>query len=188
MGRPRASRRERLRQKRFRDRNAPSRSVTQCNDGNAGSREIAHQAQIREIRVPPPPPPAEQPEGSGKRRPAPKPDGVSQEVWDDWCAHRRKKSSTVTATVVKGAAKEAEKAGMNLEAFLTAWVTNGTQGFKADWIYRDALGGQRKAGGPPPSLVNGRRIVHPERMPIPYDSPTGDCQCESCIKARGKPV
>lgn len=33
----------------------------------------------------------------------------------------------------------------------------------------------------------GQRIVHPDRMPVPYNSPAGDCFCAMCLKARTNP-
>ncbi len=41
--------------------------------------------------------------------------------------------------------------------------------------------------GVPVSLdASGVRIAHPERMPVPYNSPMGDCHCEACNAARSR--
>jgi hypothetical protein len=73
-----------------------------------------------------------------KRDPSPppvvRPDGVSEGVWVDWLALRRKKSAPVTATVLQGAEAEAAKAGMTLDAFLRVWCMRGSQGLQAEWL------------------------------------------------------
>ena len=59
------------------------------------------------------------------------PDGVSDFVWQDWLQLRKAKKAPVTQTVV---IKEAEKAGMTLNAFLTIWCARGSQGLQAEWL------------------------------------------------------
>ena len=66
--------------------------------------------------------------------PVPCPDGVDEAVWRDWLALRKAKHAPVTPTVLDGAAGEAAKAGMSLEAFLRIWCRRGTQGLEADWL------------------------------------------------------
>lgn len=63
-----------------------------------------------------------------------KPDGVHEQTWADWNAHRKAKRAPVTQTVLAEAGREAGLAGMSLDAFLRAWCASGYQGFKADWI------------------------------------------------------
>jgi len=63
-----------------------------------------------------------------------KPESVSQEVWDEYVSLRKQKRTTVTPLVIKGIEREAEKAGISLEAALTTCIERGWQGFKADWI------------------------------------------------------
>jgi hypothetical protein len=43
----------------------------------------------------------------------------------------------VTETVLKSARKEAEKAGITLNAFLTIWCARGSQGLEASWLKSD---------------------------------------------------
>ena len=62
------------------------------------------------------------------------PDGVSQEVWLEFVAHRKKKNARVSKFVVTGIQKEADKAGWTLEAALAETVVRGWQSFKADWV------------------------------------------------------
>lgn len=82
-----------------------------------------------------------------KRTPAlPKPDDVSEQVWQDWLALRAKKRAPVTATVVDGARAESVKAGMALDAFLRVWCLRGSQGLEASWL----LPAERQSARPPP--------------------------------------
>ena len=64
----------------------------------------------------------------------PRPDGVDEQVWLDWLALRREKRAAVTDTVLDGARREAQQAGITLEAFLREWCLRGTQGLKAAWL------------------------------------------------------
>lgn len=63
-----------------------------------------------------------------------KPDDVQDQVWSDWCALRKAKKATVTATVLSEARQEAAKAGLTLERFLSIWCARGSQGLQADWL------------------------------------------------------
>lgn len=66
-----------------------------------------------------------------------RPDDVDPDVWADWTALRAKKRTTVSATVVTEARKEAGKAGMTLEMFFRVWCLRGSQGLQADWLTKD---------------------------------------------------
>lgn len=63
-----------------------------------------------------------------------KPDDVDQQTWADWLSLRKAKKAPVTDTVVNGARREAETAGMALDAFLQVWCLRGSQGLQADWL------------------------------------------------------
>lgn len=63
-----------------------------------------------------------------------RPDGVSEQVWDDWMRLRKAKRAPVTQTVLDGAASEAGKAGLSIEDFLRVWCRRGSQGLEAAWI------------------------------------------------------
>jgi hypothetical protein len=69
-----------------------------------------------------------------------RPDDVPQQVWDDWCALRRRKRATVSETGVASMRAEAGKAGMQLAEAMTVQVANGWQGFRADWVAKAAAG------------------------------------------------
>jgi hypothetical protein len=68
---------------------------------------------------------------------APRPEDVSQQVWDDWVALRKRKGTTISETAVDGAREEAAKIGWTLQQFLIEWCTRGSQGLKAHWIKPD---------------------------------------------------
>lgn len=85
-----------------------------------------------------------------KRAPAlPRPEDVTEQTWADWLQLRKSKKAPVTGTVLAGARREAEKAGMPLEQFLQVWCTRGSQGLQADWLKPEErrLSGQQQAAG-----------------------------------------
>lgn len=60
--------------------------------------------------------------------------GVSKQVSDDWLKLRKKRRAEVTATALMRLEREAEKAGVSLQAALEICCQNGWQGFEASWI------------------------------------------------------
>lgn len=75
--------------------------------------------------------------------PPAKPSDVSDQVWQDWTAHRKGKGGKFTETALEGIRREAEKAGLTLEAALSEAMTRNWQSFRADW------GAGSKPGAPP---------------------------------------
>ena len=67
------------------------------------------------------------------------PDGVSQSVWDEFVAHRKRKKETVSKLVVAGIQKEADKAGWTLEDALSETVIRGWKSFKAIWVAKKSI-------------------------------------------------
>jgi hypothetical protein len=63
-----------------------------------------------------------------------RPNGVSEQVWDDFIALRKAKRAPLSATALASISKEAEKAAMHIEEVLTECVTRGWQSFKAEWM------------------------------------------------------
>ena len=63
-----------------------------------------------------------------------RPNGVSEQVWDDFISLRKAKRAPLSATALASIAKEAEKAAMHIEEALTECVTRGWQSFKAEWM------------------------------------------------------
>lgn len=82
--------------------------------------------------------------GGGKparKRAAPRcPEGVQEQVWDDWLSLRKAKRAPVSQTVIDGVHLEAAKAGLTLEAFLRVWCRRGSQGLEASWLTDDERG------------------------------------------------
>ena len=62
------------------------------------------------------------------------PDGVSQEVWQEFTKHRKAKKASVTPLVIKGIAEQAKKAGWSLEDALKETIIRNWQSFNADWV------------------------------------------------------
>lgn len=65
------------------------------------------------------------------------PPDVEQQIWDDWKQLRKAKNAPVTETVVNSARKEAAKANMAFQDFLSVWCARGSQGLQADWLKPD---------------------------------------------------
>lgn len=63
-----------------------------------------------------------------------KPEGVTEQTWVDWLALRKLKKAVVSETVLASAMREAEKADLTLNEFLSIWCFRGSQGLQADWI------------------------------------------------------
>jgi len=76
----------------------------------------------------------------------PCPADVDPQTWSDWQALRKAKRAPVTETVLAGARREADKAGMTLEAFLQVWCRRGSQGLEADWLKPHERTGSRSGG------------------------------------------
>lgn len=64
-------------------------------------------------------------------------EGVDAQVVADFLAHRKAVKATVTATVIAGIKREADRAGWTLEAALSECCQRGWRGFKAEWVNKD---------------------------------------------------
>lgn len=62
------------------------------------------------------------------------PEGVSQQVFDDFIAIRKAKKLPLTKTAMDGIASEAAKACMTLEGVFRECCNRGWGGFKAEWV------------------------------------------------------
>ena len=69
------------------------------------------------------------------------PESVSEIVWKDFLSTRKTK---LTQTALTGIAKQADIAGISLEAALQECCTRGWQSFKADWVSNQKGGTQTK--------------------------------------------
>lgn len=103
-----------------------------------------------------------------RNAPLKKPDDVqSEQVWEDFLQIRKAKHAPLTETALAGIRREAEKAGISLEAALQTCCERGWQGFKADWYRKESYNGysvNRKSEMPFPSDVSdftGKPLVEP---------------------------
>ena len=79
----------------------------------------------------------------GKSGSVSKPDDVSDQVWEDFVAHRRRRRADLTSTALDGIRSQAVAAGWTLEAALVEMVARGWTGFKAEWVRESNSGGKR---------------------------------------------
>jgi len=64
------------------------------------------------------------------------PIGVLPEVWQDFVQQRKAKKAAITETAIKGIEREANKAGITLNAALQEICARGWTGFKAEWVQK----------------------------------------------------
>ena len=82
------------------------------------------------------------------------PTGVSQQVWDSFVKQRKIKKAQVTALVIDGIKKEADKAGWTLEMALNEVVVRNWQSFKAEWV-KDKVSNAERLSNSMAILTNG---------------------------------
>ena len=66
-----------------------------------------------------------------------RPDGVDEQIWQDFLVHRNRIKAPVTYTAMQGLIREAGKAGITLEDALRITVERGWRGFRADWAHEN---------------------------------------------------
>lgn len=76
------------------------------------------------------------------------PEGVLQNVWDDFLQLRKGKRSAVTDTVMRGIEKEAQKAGISLNDALEHCCISGWQSFNAEWYANSKIKTTKQDGEP----------------------------------------
>ena len=69
-----------------------------------------------------------------KRQAVARPDGVLENVWNDFLAMRKAKRSPLTQTALDAIQREADKVPMSLNMVLATCCARGWQGFKAEWV------------------------------------------------------
>ena len=72
--------------------------------------------------------------GSKGTRACARPDEVPLDLWNDWVSLRKAKKAPVTPRVLKGLSTEGGKANLALVDVLELLVTNGWQGFRAEYV------------------------------------------------------
>ena len=73
-------------------------------------------------------------EKNTKKKVAEKPEEVTEQVWNDFCALRKEKKAPLTQTALTLITNEAGKAGIGLNEALSISCSRGWQSFKADWL------------------------------------------------------
>jgi uncharacterized protein YdaU (DUF1376 family) len=73
------------------------------------------------------------------------PEGVSDEVFKDFCKLRKGLKAPVSQTAINGLAKEGQKANLTLEQVMMLCCQNGWRGFKAEWIKEKKTVGERNS-------------------------------------------
>jgi len=95
------------------------------------------------------------------------PEGVSQEVWQEFIAHRKAKKAKVTELVIEGIGKEASKAGWSLEDALKETIVRNWQSFKAEWVAVKPMQNKWDVAGittpPPPNQDAALRKIEEDR-------------------------
>ena len=66
--------------------------------------------------------------------PVAKPESVSEEVWQEFVAHRKRKKGAISALVLKNLEKQANIAGWTLDQAMAEMVSRNWQGFDASWV------------------------------------------------------
>ena len=85
------------------------------------------------------------------------PESVSDDVWRDWIALRKRKAKPVTETAMAGIEREAAAAGLSLQAALQHCCAMGWAGFSADWLKPDVGSGGRQQKFDPVAHINRNR-------------------------------
>jgi hypothetical protein len=85
-----------------------------------------------------------------------RPADVSESVWQDFTALRRAKRSPLTTTGLEGIRKEAQRAGLALDAALAECCMRGWPSLKADWVAGPKVSPSKDTGGKfnPTAYVN----------------------------------
>lgn len=81
-----------------------------------------------------------------RAKPFPKPDGVEQNIWNDFLDLRKAKRAPLSNTALEAIEREAASVGWTLNQAITEMVARGWQGFKANWV-KEKQNGQSNAEG-----------------------------------------
>lgn len=73
-----------------------------------------------------------------RKRGVSQPDNVSDGVWTDFIAHRKRKKADITPTAMKQIQGQAQLAGWSLNDALAEVVARGWTGFNAEWVEKRA--------------------------------------------------
>ena len=101
-----------------------------------------------------------------------KPEEVTEQVWEDFCALRKEKKAPLTKTALDLIKAEAEKAGIGLNEALSMSCSRGWQSFKAEWAQ-----GNRNGSFSAPSIEPRPKSYEPDwdQMDYGVTRPLSEC-------------
>ncbi|RFP19172.1 hypothetical protein D0T23_05160 [Duganella sp. BJB475] len=94
---------------------------------------------------------------------------VDPEVVKDFKAMRLRQKAEVTPTALKGFVREAEKAGMTLQAVLAMCCERGWRGFRADWVAREQAEARQAPAGRRPVKFDPVAHINLNALPRDWD-------------------
>lgn len=100
-----------------------------------------------------------EPPKSNNRACVEKPEGVTDQTWQDFERHRHRLGADVTVTALSRIASQAEEAGWSLEDALAECVARGWRGFKAEWVRESRNDRQHPHSTKPTTRQIGERIA-----------------------------
>lgn len=116
----------------------------------------------------------------------PAPEGVSDQVWQDFKKSRKTLRAAITQSAIDGIKREADKAGWPLEDALRECCARGWRGFKAEWV-ADKPKQTRFLPPQPNETIPSKQGIDPELAKIIADGlKTGPPPAEIRAKLFGK--
>ena len=72
-----------------------------------------------------------------------KPEGISDDLWKEWVAHKKKRCRGCTQRMVDAIVREASAAGISTQAAMEIQLENGWSGFKAEYVLNKGWNGAK---------------------------------------------
>ncbi|MCK3657247.1 DNA-binding protein [Pasteurellaceae bacterium Pebbles2] len=80
--------------------------------------------------------------------------GITDQLAEDFIAHRKSFKATITKTALQGFQREADKAGISIQQAVAISIERSWRGFKAHWDWRDEAQGSRLSKPDKPNYDN----------------------------------
>lgn len=74
-----------------------------------------------------------------------KPEGISDDLWKEWVAHKKKRCKSCTQRMVDAIVREASAAGISTQAAMEIQLENGWSGFKAEYVRNKGWNGEKSS-------------------------------------------
>ena len=103
-----------------------------------------------------------------------KPDGVDQNIWNDFLDLRKAKRAPLSNTALAAIEREAAKAGWSLNEALAECIARGWQGFKSEWVTNNGNNGRTGNNPRGNGQINGFRDALRHVANGPFDEPFGN--------------